>query len=61
MSRALRYLMPPGPMVQLVAMDTRPNLTVLAFTVVLCVFAALAAGIAPALASGAHESERALE
>jgi len=49
MSRALRYLMPPGPMQQLVAMDTRPNLTVLAFTVGLCVFAALAAGIAPAL------------
>ncbi|MGD0733853.1 MAG: ABC transporter permease [Terracidiphilus sp.] len=49
MSHALRYLMPPGPMQQLVAMDTRPNFAVLAFTVGLCVFAALAAGLAPAL------------
>ena len=49
MSRALRYLMPPGPMQQLVAMDTRPDLAVLAFTVGLCVFAAAAAGLAPAL------------
>jgi hypothetical protein len=30
MSHALKYLMPPGPMQQLVAMDTRPNLAVLA-------------------------------
>ena len=52
MSRSLRYLMPPGPMVQLVAMDTRPNLAVLSFTVGLCVFAALAAGLAPALQVG---------
>ncbi|MGA9672298.1 MAG: ABC transporter permease [Terracidiphilus sp.] len=52
MSHALRYLMPPGPMQQLVAMDTRPNLTVLAFTVGLCVFAALTAGLAPALQVG---------
>ena len=52
MSHALRYLMPPGPMRQLVAMDTRPNLTVLAFTVGLCVFAAMAAGLAPALQVG---------
>jgi predicted permease len=52
MSHALRYLMPPGPMQQLVAMDTHPNLTVLAFTVGLCVFAALAAGVAPALQVG---------
>jgi len=52
MSHALRYLMPPGPMQQLVAMDTSPNLTVLAFTVGLCVFAALAAGLAPALQVG---------
>jgi predicted permease len=49
LAHALRYLMPPGPMQQLVAMDTRPNLSVLAFTVGLCVFAALAAGLAPAL------------
>ncbi|MGA2851908.1 MAG: ABC transporter permease [Terracidiphilus sp.] len=52
MSRALRYLMPPSPMLQLVAMDTRPNLAVLSFTVGLCVFAALAAGLAPALQVG---------
>jgi predicted permease len=52
MSHALRYLMPPGPVQQLVSMDTRPNLTVLAFTVGLCVFAALAAGLAPALQVG---------
>jgi predicted permease len=52
MSHALRYLMPPGPMEQLVAMDTRPDLAVLAFTVGLCVFAALAAGLAPALQVG---------
>jgi predicted permease len=52
MTHALRYLMPPGPMQQLVSMDTRPNLTVLAFTVGLCVFAALVAGLAPALQVG---------
>jgi predicted permease len=49
MSRALRLLMPPGPAQQLVAMDTRPNLAVLGFTIGLCVFAALVAGLAPAL------------
>jgi predicted permease len=49
MSHSLRLLMPPGPMQQLVTMDTRPNFTVLAFTAGLCVFAALAAGLAPAL------------
>jgi predicted permease len=52
MSLSLRYLMPPSPMLQLVAMDTRPNLAVLSFTVGLCVFAALAAGLAPALQVG---------
>ena len=52
MSRALKYLMPPSPMEQLVAMDTRPNLPVLAFTAGLCVFAVLAAGLAPALQVG---------
>jgi predicted permease len=52
MSHALRYLMPPGPMSQLIAMDTRPDLTVLAFTIGVCVFAALAAGLAPALQVG---------
>jgi len=52
MSHALRSLMPPGPMASLVSMDTRPNLTVLAFTVALCVMAALVAGVVPALQVG---------
>jgi predicted permease len=52
MSLALRYLMPPGPMVQLVAMDTRPNLSVLAFTAGVCILAAVAAGLVPALQVG---------
>ena len=33
MGHALRLLMPPSPMASLVAMDTRPNLTVLGFAV----------------------------
>src|SRR5580692_7501144 len=37
MGHALRLLMPPSPMASLVAMDTRPNLTVLGFTVGVCV------------------------
>ena len=49
MSHALKFLMPPGPMQQLVAMDTRPDLSVLAFTAGICVIAALAAGLVPAL------------
>jgi predicted permease len=52
MSSALKFLMPPGPMQLLVAMDTRPSLPVLAFTVGLCLFAALVAGLAPALQVG---------
>ena len=52
MSRALRTLMPPSPMASLVSTDTRPNLAVLAFTVGLCVVAALAAGVVPALQVG---------
>jgi predicted permease len=52
MSHALRYLMPPGPMQQLVAMDTRPNLAVLAFTIGVCVLSALIAGLVPALHVG---------
>jgi len=52
MSHALRYLMPPGPMEQLVAMDTRPNFAVLAFTAGVCALSALAAGLAPALQVG---------
>jgi predicted permease len=49
MSHALRYLMPPSPMTQLVAMDTRPNLSVLIFTAGICILAALAAGLVPAM------------
>jgi predicted permease len=39
-------------MQQLVAMDTSPSFSVLAFTVGICVFAAVAAGLAPALQVG---------
>jgi predicted permease len=49
MGHVLGLLMPPGPMQQLVAMDTRPDLSVLAFTAGVCVLAALAAGLVPAL------------
>ena len=52
MSHALRSLMPPGPMQQLVAMDTRPDLAVLAFTAGVCIFAAVTAGLVPALQVG---------
>ena len=52
MSHALKFLMPPGPMQQLVAMDTRPDLAVLAFTAGVCILAALAAGLVPALQVG---------
>jgi predicted permease len=52
MGHALRYLMPPGPMQQLVAMDSSPNLSVLAFSAGVCVVAALAAGLIPALQVG---------
>jgi len=52
MSRALKFLMPPGPMQQLVAMDTRPDFAVLAFTAGVCVLAAIAAGLVPALQVG---------
>ena len=59
MGHALRLLMPPGPMQQLVAMDTRPDLSVLAFTAGVCVLAALAAGLVPALqVSGLNISAR---
>ncbi len=49
LGRALRYLLPPGPISQLVSMDTRPNLAVLAFTAGVCVLCALVAGLVPAL------------
>jgi predicted permease len=50
MSRALQYLMPPGQLA--LTLETRLNLRVLSFTVGLCVFAALTAGLAPALQVG---------
>jgi predicted permease len=49
MSHALKFLMPPSPMQLLVLMDTRPNLSVLAFTAGLCVLSALTAGLVPAM------------
>jgi predicted permease len=52
MSRALRYLRPAGDTQSLVSLSSRPNFAVLGFTGALCVFAALAAGIAPALQVG---------
>jgi predicted permease len=52
LSHSLRYLMPPGPMQLLVAMDTRPNFAILAFTAGVCVLSALAAGLVPALQVG---------
>jgi putative ABC transport system permease protein len=52
MSLALRYLSPPSPMQQLVAMDTRLNFSVLAFTAGVCVISALAAGLVPAIQVG---------
>jgi predicted permease len=52
MSGALRYLRPPGASQSVISMGSRPNLAVLAFTAGLCVFAALIAGVAPALQVG---------
>ena len=49
LGHALKYLMPPGPMQALVAMDARPNLTVLLFTAGLCVVSAIVAGMLPAI------------
>ena len=49
LGHALRYLMPPGPMTLLIAMDPRPNLAVLSFTAGVCIVCALAAGLVPAL------------
>jgi predicted permease len=50
LAHALKLLMPTGPAIQqLVSMNTRPNLAVLAFTAGICILAALAAGMAPAL------------
>jgi len=52
LSRSLRLLMPPGPTQSLIAMDTRPNFAVIAFTAGICIFAALFAGLAPAVQVG---------
>lgn len=52
MSRALKYLMPPGPMQLLVSIGTRPNLAVLLFTIGLCAFVTVVAGVVPALQVG---------
>jgi len=49
LSRALKLLMPPGPMQLLVGGNSRPDLAVLGFTAGICVLAALAAGVFPAL------------
>ncbi|MFZ0301548.1 MAG: ABC transporter permease [Terracidiphilus sp.] len=46
---ALKYLMPPGPVQNLVATDTRPNLAVLCFVAGVCLFCALVAGLMPAM------------
>ena len=52
LSHALKFLMPPGPTRDLVSIDTRPNLAVLGFAAGICILAALAAGVAPALQIG---------
>jgi predicted permease len=49
LGRALKLLMPPGTWQKMISIDVRPNITVLAFTVGVCVLAALAAGLLPAL------------
>jgi predicted permease len=49
LARALKLLMPPGPMRMIVSMDTRPDLAVLSFTAGVCVLAAIAAGLLPSL------------
>jgi predicted permease len=59
MSHALKFLMPPGPMQALVAMNTQPNFTILVFTAGVCMLSALIAGLVPALQVGRlHLSSR---
>ena len=59
MSHALRLLMPPSPMISVVAISARPNLVVLGFTAGICILVALGAGLAPALqASRIHLNAR---
>ena len=49
LARSLKLLMPPGPWSTIVSLDVQPNLAVLGFTAGVCVLAALAAGMLPAL------------
>jgi putative ABC transport system permease protein len=51
LGQALHYLRPPGVGLPTL-MDTRPNFAVLGFAAALCIFAAVAAGLAPALQVG---------
>jgi predicted permease len=52
LGHALNLLLPPGNIRQMVFMDTRPSLSVLAFTAGAAVLAALASGLIPALRVG---------
>jgi predicted permease len=52
LTRSLRLLLPPGAVRQLLSIDTRPNLVVLAFVAGLGVLAALVAGLVPVLRVG---------
>ena len=49
LGQALNLLMPPGAWQMMMSVDLRPNITVLLFTAGICVLAALAAGLLPAL------------
>jgi predicted permease len=49
LARSLKLLMPPGPWSTIVSVDVKPSLAVLSFTAGLCILAALAAGMLPAL------------
>lgn len=49
LGRALKLLMPPGAWQMMMSVDVRPNITVLLFTAGICVLAAVAAGLFPAL------------
>jgi predicted permease len=49
LTKSLRLLMPPGPWSSIVTVNTGPSLAVLAFAAGICVLAALAAGLLPAL------------
>jgi len=51
LGQALHYLRPPGAGLPTL-MESRPNLAVLSFAAALCIFAAVAAGLAPALQVG---------